>query len=288
MTGTKPPTRLLSVAVALFLTACAGQDLGARATAADEQPGPVHAHGIGVDPESSAIYVATHTGLWEVGPDAPERVGDAYHDLMGFTVAGPDDYLASGHPDLRDPTLQEPGAPPLLGLVTSDDPASGWRAVSLLGKVDFHTLQAVHGRVYGWDATSGRIMVSTDRRRWETRATLALSDFVVSPGDPDLLVGANDEGLLRSSDGGRTWSRVGSQPITQLAWSRQRLVAADDEGNLLEAKADPHRLTQVKWLGGPVEALALDGGRVLAFVSGRGLLVSDQVLDDWELRLPLR
>jgi hypothetical protein len=81
------------------------------------------------------VYVATHTGLFTIEDGTARRVGDRYHDLMGFTIAGPDDFLASGHPDLNDQTLLKPEAPPLLGLVASDD-GQDWQPVSLLGEVD--------------------------------------------------------------------------------------------------------------------------------------------------------
>ena len=38
---------------------------------------------------------------------------------MGFTVAGPDHFLGSGHPDFRDTKLYDPNKRPLLGLTES-------------------------------------------------------------------------------------------------------------------------------------------------------------------------
>ncbi|MGH2838494.1 MAG: F510_1955 family glycosylhydrolase, partial [Thermoleophilaceae bacterium] len=65
-----------------------------------EDPGPIHVHGLGVNPADGALFIATHTGLYRApdGELAAERVGDRYQDTMGFTVTGPDSFLGSGHP----------------------------------------------------------------------------------------------------------------------------------------------------------------------------------------------
>lgn len=58
---------------------------------------------------------------------------------MGFTIAGPQHFLGSGHPDLREKL------PSRLGLIASTDNGQSWQQLSLLGKADFHALHAAHG-----------------------------------------------------------------------------------------------------------------------------------------------
>ena len=79
-------------------------------------PGPVHVHGLGINPADDALFIATHTGLFRVAGDSRNaaRVADRYQDTMGFSVVGPNRFLGSGHPDAR-----EQGQPPLLGLIQS-------------------------------------------------------------------------------------------------------------------------------------------------------------------------
>ena len=104
--------------------------------------GVIHVHGLGVDPADGTLYAATHSGLFRIdGAGDAERVGEHWHDLMGFTVVGPNRFVASGHPDLRT------DLPPLLGLVESDDGGVTWTSRSLLGDADFHALEAVGDRV---------------------------------------------------------------------------------------------------------------------------------------------
>src|SRR5680860_1028304 len=167
-------------------------------------PGAVHVHGL--DVADGTVFAATHTGLFTVADGQARRVGRHYHDLMGFTIVAPDEFLASGHPDLLTDDLQKPGRPPLLGLVHSNDGGRTWRPLSLLGKVDFHALEVAHGGVYGWDATGGRFMTSEDRVTWQARSTVALSDFVVDPADPAGILAVTDDGVLRSDDGGRRYA----------------------------------------------------------------------------------
>src|SRR5688500_10165382 len=66
-------------------------------------PGPVHVHGLGVKPTDDALFIATHAGLFRVGPEATkaQRVGERSQDTMSFTVAGSDRFLGSGHPDIN-------------------------------------------------------------------------------------------------------------------------------------------------------------------------------------------
>lgn len=75
---------------------------------------------------------------------------------MGFPVTGPGGFLGSGHPDLREPL------PGRLGLIRSTDAGRSWLPVSLLGQAVLHALQAAHGQVYGYDATSSTVLVSVD------------------------------------------------------------------------------------------------------------------------------
>ncbi|MDQ3275042.1 MAG: exo-alpha-sialidase, partial [Actinomycetota bacterium] len=62
-------------------------------------PGVVHVHGLGINPKDGALFVATHTGVFRI-PESGQavRIADRWQDTMGFTVVGPDHFLASGHP----------------------------------------------------------------------------------------------------------------------------------------------------------------------------------------------
>jgi len=196
----------------------------------DDAYGVSHVHGLGINPADESLVVATHYGSFRIpaGSDDAERIGYSLQDTMGFTVAGPDRFLGSGHPDMAGRRAGQPGQ---LGLIESTDGGASWTSLSLSGAVDFHGLAYAHGLIYGWDSGTGRFMVSTDRIEWETRSTVDVSGFAVDPADADHVIAASPVGVLDSSDGGRTWSRVDGTMLVALSWSQTGdLWGADASG----------------------------------------------------------
>ncbi len=162
------------------------------------EPSVVHVHGLGVEPGDGTLYAAAHSGLFRIPENGTaQRIANRYQDTMAFTVTGPGTFLGSGHPDPREDDVR----PPLLGLIESTDRGQSWQRLSLHGKADFHTLQAAHGRAYGYDAT-GTFMVSRDKENWDRRSVLALRNFAVSPADPDLVQSSPAATAARSSQPG--------------------------------------------------------------------------------------
>lgn len=209
-------------------------DLGEPGTDASAGDRVAHVHGLGVNPDGGALYAATHFGLFRLpGTDKAMRVGKRQQDTMGFTVVGPDHFLASGHPDMNDTTLREPGKPPLLGLIESRDGGETWKPLSLLGAADFHSLVAAHGQVYGFDSTGGRFMVSSDGRSWETRSEVPMADFAVDPADADHIVATTERGLVESRDGARSFEPLPGPPLIFLSWnSAQGLWGISPNGDV--------------------------------------------------------
>jgi hypothetical protein len=216
-------------------------------------PGPVHVHGLGVNPADGALFIATHTGMYRVeeGERKAERVGDRYQDTMGFTIVGPNRFLGSGHPDLRD------DLPPLLGLIESTDSGESWEPISLLGEADFHVLRFAGNRVYGYDASNDRLLVSADRgRTWnELQRPGPLVDLAVDASNERRIVATTEEGLFESRDGGETWDRVG-EAIGLLAWpTRERLYLVAGGGQVFTSGDGGRTLRQLGEIGGQPAAL---------------------------------
>jgi hypothetical protein len=270
-----------ALVVALAGAGCSGAKTNPSPPAA-EDPGLVHVHGLGINPRDGALYAATHTGLFIVRDGGASRVADRYQDTMGFTVVGPDHFIASGHPDFQDPKLLKAGRPPLLGLVESRDAGHSWEPASLLGEVDFHVLEAAHGKVYGFDATGSRFMVSRDRRRWQTRSTASLVDFEVSPRDDELILAATERGLMRSADGGRHWRPAGGPAAALLEWDRpEALWAVTGDGQLWLSVDAGRTWNRRGELGGPPEALLAQAGTLYAAVHEQGILSSTDQAATW-------
>lgn len=291
----RPPRRPRAVALTTVLllgvVVLAGAAVLLRHAAgpAPSQPaagaaGVVHIHGLGINPKDGLLYIATHTGLFRLGVNgALERVGTSYQDLMGFTVVGPDRFLASGHPDLQQ--MRQQNLPPLLGLLESTDGGRTWQTLSLLGQADFHALRVTHGRVYGWNS-NGAFMVSHDGRSWETRSTLALADFAVNPVDLDDVVATTQNGVQRSADGGRTWQRLPGAPgLLLLAWARpEALLAIALNGTVYES-ADAGATWQARGaLPRPPAALIAIGDTLYAATEDGGVYSSSDGGTTWQLR----
>lgn len=209
---------------------------GKSGSLAADDPGIAHVHGLGVNPGDGSLNVATHFGTFRIGQGKEiQRLGASYQDTMGFTVAGPNHFLGSGHPDLQSIRT---GQPPRLGLIESNDAGSTWQPLSLSGEVDFHALAAAHAQVYGWDATSGRFLVSTDRKNWETRSTVPVAGFAVDPANPDRIIAAGERGLLDSTDGGRTWRDRPGPSLRTLSWDATAGLVGAAPGGTIHHSAD--------------------------------------------------
>jgi photosystem II stability/assembly factor-like uncharacterized protein len=222
--------------------------------------GPVHVHGLGINPGDGALYIATHTGLWRVGHGerVPEPVGESRQDTMGFTVAGPDLFLGSGHPDNLD-------QPPLLGLIRSSDSGVTWNPISLLGQADFHVLRALDNRVYGYDVTNSRLMVSRDAgKTWaEHEPKAPVFDLVPDPSSPDRILATTEAGLLVSGDAGATWTRIGPI-IGLLGWpAKKRLYLVSERGEVLLSSNGGRAWSRVGSIGGPPAAFLAETPREL-------------------------
>ena len=280
-----------------FLAGCGGDDDPAKdAEAPDaapkvEDPGPIHVHGLGINPKDGALFVATHTGLFRApeGDQTATRVADRYQDTMGFTVVGPDRFLGSGHPDARE-TL-----PPFLGLIRSADAGRTWQEVSLMGEADFHVLEAAGSRVYGfgsdYDTQEARFLVSGDGgESWDERSPPGgLVSLAVSPDDPDHIVGAieggpADNGIYTSNDAGQSWQLL-SDEIGLLAWTELgSLFLVDAQGAVSESDDDGATWEESGEIGGQPAAFEAAGDDLYAALHDGTIKQSSDGGQSWSVR----
>jgi hypothetical protein len=228
-------------------------------TSAAGDAGPVHVHGLGVDPADGSLFIAAHTGLFRAaeGESKSVRVGDSMQDTMGFAVVGPNRFLGSGHPDFRS------DLPPLLGLIESTDSGRSWEPVSLLGEADFHVLRSAGERVYGYDVTNDRLLASANAgRSWdEVDRPAPLLDLAPDPDDSNHLVAAGFSelggggALYESRNGGLSWEPRGKR-AGLLAWpARERLFLVDEGGNVFLSTDSGRRMAHRGIIGGQPAAL---------------------------------
>ena len=161
-----------------------------------------HVHGLGINPRDGALFIATHGGLFRAaaGDAQARQVGKSQQDLMGFTVVGPNQFVASGHPD------PAAGGPSNLGLVRSDDAGRGWSQVSLLGEADFHVLRAAGQTIYGFDQSRGLMVSTNGGRSWSDAGSLGGQPVAFAGAGGDLYAALGDGVVMGSADGGANWA----------------------------------------------------------------------------------
>jgi photosystem II stability/assembly factor-like uncharacterized protein len=249
-------------------------------------PGPIHVHGLGINPSDGALFVATHTGLFRAGPGErrPRRVANRFQDTMGFTVTGPDRFLGSGHPDGSE------GLPPFLGLIRSTDAGRTWEPVSLLGQRDFHVLEAADDRVYGYgsdfESRQAGLLVSDDGgRAWEERVPPEpLLSLAIDPDDSDHIVVAGEKGIHSSSDAGRGWRPLGEE-AGLLAWSEAGgLFLARFDGSVAHSADDGRSWDTVGDVGGRPAAFESAGEDLYVALHDGTIKRSEDHGRTWRLR----
>ncbi|MFZ1373770.1 F510_1955 family glycosylhydrolase [Nostocoides sp.] len=162
-----------------------------------------HVHAIARDPGSSKLLVAAHDGLYVYDGATPKRVGPVI-DLMGFTVAGPGHYYASGHPGTAT-DLPQP-----VGLIESRDGGNTWTVLSRGGGSDFHALTTAGSTVVGFD---GVLRSTADGRTWREGNLDAQPRTLAGSRNGSTVLATTPEGLMHSIDAGLSWRWTEQAPL---------------------------------------------------------------------------
>jgi photosystem II stability/assembly factor-like uncharacterized protein len=165
------------------------------------------------------VLVLTHEGLYElVGKNDMKLVGKDKLDVMGFTTLGKA-LFASGHPS------QGSKMPNPIGLVKSLDGGSTWKAVSLVGKVDFHFLEGARSDLYGADSQTGNLIYSADSgKTWSTLGSNTFTDIAVSPDTSGMAIAINNSELLLTENAFKSTTKIkNGLKFTQVEWHNSGL-----------------------------------------------------------------
>jgi hypothetical protein len=278
---------LILVVIAGIAAGCGGSDDDAAPAGNDSlisDAGSQHVHGLGINPGDGDLYIATHSGLWRApeGKTKATRVGDLRHDLMGFTIAGANRFLSSGHPDARE------DLPPQMGLQRSDGTGESWNTVSLLGEADLHVLRAAEQRIYGVDSGTGAFLTSDNGgQSWDERTPPApVFDLALAPGNADRLVAGTEQGLFASADTGRTWRPLRDDVAGLLAWpSTDALFLVEGDGTVSRSSDGGRKFERAGSVAAQPEAFAASGQRELyTAVHGGEVVMSTDAGKTWATR----
>ena len=162
----------------------------------------------------------------------------------------------------------EMDGPSDLGLIESIDEGVTWQSVSLLGEIDFHRLAAVDDFILGLAAHSGSLLRSTDGgRSWSDLGTPGIFDLAINPANPDVVFATSEDGTLRSENGGETFIPVTTPELLAfLAWGGQGLYAASTQGQILFSSDSGVSWSTRGSLGAAPGELSVDADNVAALV----------------------
>ncbi|WP_332699704.1 WD40/YVTN/BNR-like repeat-containing protein [Devosia sp.] len=274
-------SRAFTLLAVLFVAGSAG--LGAAEHAVSVPVSTLsHIHGVAFGPADDLV-LATHHGVFAVDPAGQARLISEPHDFMGFTRAGPDQLIASGHPS----------GGGNMGVLSSNDGGAEWfpLADGVGGPVDFHAMSVSPADpevVYG---LFGGIQVSRD-----AGVTWAISgpapadtiDLAAGPDDPGTLYAGTMDGLMVSTDFGASWTRSGPEgvPVTAVESTGSGETYAFFAGGGLFRRSDAGLWTALSEDFGQrvILHLAVDAdmpNRLAAVTDASAVLISEDAGKSW-------
>ena len=232
-----------------------------------------HVHGIARHPDSGEIYVATHEGMYVLtGSGVSQKVGPVI-DLMGFTIGGKGQLLASGHHGVGT-DLPQP-----VGLIESADGGKSWTVRSRGGQSDFHALTESTSGVVGYDG-DGTLRTSSDGRTWSTLPPLqGVTSLGASPGGARMLA-ATSAGLFSSNAPGNAWAPIPDAPaLLLLDWADEaRVVGLGRDGSIYVSSdaGGTWKPSAAKAMGPPqaIEASIVQGRLEILAVTHKDVVIS--------------
>jgi len=232
-----PP--LLAAAV-LLLSACgsgeaaktgdAGTDAmaGHPTVAKGALPGE-HVHGVSRDPGDGKVYLATHHGLFRYDKGTPVLVGPRV-DWMGFSIARPGRFYASGHP------AEGVDLPQPVGLMESTDSGKTWVVKSRGGESDFHALTSSSKGVVGYDKA---LRTTVDGKTWKEIAIPSEPRSLAAAPNGSRVLATTATGVLVSKDQGATWAPLpGAPDLLLAAWADNSTAAGVTRTGALAVTTD--------------------------------------------------
>lgn len=149
------------------------------------------------------MLMGSHEGLFLfVAQNNMKEVGKDRFDVMGLD-SDADFLYASGHPSAGS-KLPNP-----VGLLRSKDGGKNWKSISLLGVVDFHSLEVSGDQIYGGNATLGTLMYSGNSgRSWKTMGADQYADIAILAGSPGQAIALKDGKLLKTANSFRSSTSI--------------------------------------------------------------------------------
>ncbi|MFF9194157.1 F510_1955 family glycosylhydrolase [Streptomyces sp. NPDC014779] len=256
------------LALALALTACGTNDPGGSSHSDGADTGaPGHVHGVGVLDGTlyvathDGLYSPGPEGR-------PVLVGERRDDFMGFTVTPRGTFLASGHPapggdGPADLGLIESTDRGVTWTPRSLEGEVDFHALDTAADATVYGYDATHGRLrVSRDKAAWR-----DGASLRALDIAVAPPGAPGAGPAGAVLATTEQGVVRSTDGGRSFGApLSDRVVAHVSWAApDALFGTAPEGTLLRSADGGVSWTRVSRLpGGPPQALtAVDAHRVL-------------------------
>ncbi|NNF53036.1 MAG: exo-alpha-sialidase [Acidimicrobiales bacterium] len=236
-----------------------------------------HIHDLILDADGT-LLVAAHTGLYRVEDSTSAvLVSGGRHDFMALASLPSGEFVASGHPDLRDPQWRVDDKPPYMGLARSQDGGESWEPGDQLGDADFHAIAPIDDERLVAAESAGTIWF-TNAQMWEQRSELAAVDLAIRPGNDAVVIGITESNELKiSDDQAATWSTVSeAPPLAVIDWPEaDRLVGVRPDGVIVSAETYDGEWQQIGSVAPEPEAILASGADLWVAVEGGRIFHTD-------------
>jgi photosystem II stability/assembly factor-like uncharacterized protein len=151
-----------------------------------------------------------------------------------------------------------------LGFRTSTNGGMNWTNTSLFGKVDFHRLVTSKDSIMGISAQDGGLMRSDDAgRTWTTRTNPGIYDLAMDPTNSKMVIGTTQNGPMMSIDGGKTFATIPNVPlIALLSWDKARLVGVTPAGDVYQSLDMGTTWKKISTVTGEPMAISVKGNQI--------------------------
>lgn len=128
-------------------------------------------------------------------------------------------------------------------------------------------------------------MASADEKTWPIRIRLPMADLAISPDNPDVILATTEQGLMRSSDGGRSFTPMPGPRLLLVDWPADPLLVGITPDGVVQVSSNGGASWQPRAsIGGAPAALHVaSSGEIYAAIDTQVVVSQDegQTFDAW-------
>ena len=272
---------VLALASAVTFSSCARAETVPIAPSSITLADLGQVHALAFLPQDDSLVIATHHGVWVMpssskGYEAPEQTSTT--DLIDLAALDDNRLLGSGHAESDEEAA----------LMTTNDLAT-WTLVNADSAQTPSIIETAADTLIGYFPSDSTLRASDDTGdTWHTQSELDTSSLAYD-GD-GILYAIGDGGLLRSTDGGRTFDQERDEPnlLRVVGTSTTRGLIAIGADRRVWARANEQSAWRATGrVQGEPGAVASSDEAALALIDDRGLVMSPDTGYTWTTAIPV-